>query len=118
MSRMKSISLMGAAIGLALMGTAAQAAPARLVPQAPLGFLQQAQYYNEPNHHHGHVHGNPHRRHVDCRWHGNHEHCQVHNPRRYHHDGHVHGNPHGRHLDCRWHGNHEHCRVHSPRRWW
>lgn len=116
--KMRTISLLGNAFALALMGTAAQAAPARLLEPVPQRLLQQAQSWHSHHHHHGHVHGNPHRRHLDCSRHGDHEHCQVHAPRHSRHDGHVHGNPHGRHLDCRVHGHHEHCRVHNPRRWW
>ena len=116
--KMRTISLLGNAFALALMGTAAQAAPARLLEPVPQRLLQQAQSWHSHHHHHGHVHGNPHRRHLDCSRHGDHEHCQVHAPRHRRHDGHVHGNPHGRHLDCRVHGHHEHCRVHNPRRWW
>src|SRR5262245_34160250 len=89
--------------------------PHRLVQQAQGVYVDG---YNRHHHHHGYVHGNPHRRHLDCSGHGDHEHCQVHRPRHhFHHHGHVHGNPHRSHLDCRWHGDHEHCRVHRRHYW-
>lgn len=116
MSKVLMLSLASLAAAIALSALPGQAAPAENA------LLHEAQYidrYNRHRLHHGHVHGNPHRRHLDCRWHGNHEHCQEHSPRRrYHHHGHVHGNPRRTHLDCRWHGDHEHCRVHRPYRYW
>jgi hypothetical protein len=90
----KTLSVAGAGLALALAASAAEAAPLR--PTAPHqgGIVQLAHDddiyidgYNRHRHHHGHVHGNPYRRHLDCNWHGDHEHCQVHVPRRrhYHH---------------------------------
>ena len=104
MSKVLMLSLASLAAAIALSAVPGQAAPAGLVTPAQNALLHEPQYidrYNRHRLHHGHVHGNPHRRHLDCRWHGNHEHCQEHSPRRrYHHHGHVHGNPRRTHLDC------------------
>jgi len=95
------LSLLGAGVVLALAGSTAQAAPMRLPATTQDGLVQQAQQiyidgYNRHRHHHGHVHGNPYRRHLDCKSYGDHEHCQIHDPRRHyhrHHHGHYHYQP-------------------------
>jgi hypothetical protein len=91
----EALSVAGAGLALALAAPAAEAAAIQPAAPGQGGIVQLAQDYyvdgyNRHRHHHGHVHGNPYRRHLDCNWHGDHEHCQVHAPRRRHYHRHHH----------------------------
>lgn len=91
----RNATYFGALVVVGAMSTAVQAAPqVGPIHGGPAPSIETVQYIegtNRHRNHHGHVHGNPHRTHLDCRSYGNHEHCQVHRPRHHHGDyGHRH----------------------------